>query len=186
MVSMQYVILGIFNIYYHGNIFRNIFCHSSLCFCSLSHILCLCNLSHRYSFWRGKRLYFWVLSHYFGRLFCCAGLPLSVPSAGEGHNPAQTGRSASLGLSMSAYDPAGSGNTSACLLSLCAFQLALTGLASGPTAWLTRLVKGLRESFAPRRTVRKRRGDTPPCTWPQNLLRSQSLLDSRSSRSPQT
>ncbi len=87
---------------------------------------------------------------------------------------------------MSAYDPAGLGNTSACLLSLWAFQLALAGLASGPTAWLTRLVKGRRESSAPRRTVRKRRGDTPSCTWLQNLLRSQSLLGSKSSRSPQT
>ncbi len=83
-------------------------------------------------------------------LVCCC------PSAGEGHNPAQTGRSASLGLSISAYDPAGLENTSACLLSLWAFQLALAGLASGPTTWLTRLVKGWRESSAPRRTVRKR------------------------------
>lgn len=144
-----------------------------LFFLSLPPLLCLCNLSQRDSFWRGRRPYFWVLSHYCGRLFCCAGLLVSVPPAGEGHNPAQTGRSAST------IRPA-RGNTSACLLSLCAFQLALAGLASGPTAWLTRLVKGRRESSAPHRMIRKRRGDTPSCTWPQNVLRSQSLLGSKS------
>lgn len=80
-----------------------------LFFLSLPPLLCLCNLSRRYSFWRSRRPYFWVLSHYCGRLFCCAGLLVLVPPAGEGHNPAQTGRSASLGLSTSAYDPASLG-----------------------------------------------------------------------------
>ncbi|XDV24536.1 hypothetical protein PO909_028669 [Leuciscus waleckii] len=32
----------------------------------------------------GRRLYFWVVSHYCGRLFCCAGLLVSVPPAGRG------------------------------------------------------------------------------------------------------